>query len=78
MAIVTGAIVCLSGILRYVSEEQEIIVKVSAVLLALVNVFYIFLSLMVYFVTSRHCKQIKCHQLSPQAVADFATGRRRL
>ena len=67
------------SILQSLSDEFEIIIRVSGFISLCVNILLIvFCHLSVYFVTRRHEKQIKCEQVSPQAAADFAKEKKAL
>ena len=80
MAVISSwVIACCPAILRSLSEEFEIIMRVAGLMLGCFNFLSIlYLHVSVYFVTRRHEKQIKCEQVSPQAAADFAKGKKAL
>ena len=80
MAVVSSLVIaCCPAILQSLSEELEIIIRVTGFLFAFFNLlFIIYCHLSVYFVTRRHEKQIKCEQVSPQAAADFAKEKKAL
>ena len=72
-------IACCPAILQSLSEEFEIVIRVTGFLFAFFNLsLIIFCHLSVYFVTRRHEKQIKSEQVSPQAAADFAKEKKSL
>ena len=61
------------GILRRLSEKLEFISAVILTIILFLNILLIiFCHLSVYLVTRRHEKKIKCEQVSPQTIADFA------
>ena len=80
MAVVSSWVMaCCPAILQSLSEELEIIIRVTSSLFAFFNLsLIIYCHLSVYFVTRRHEKQIKCEQVSPQAVANFAKEKKAL
>ena len=67
------------AILRSLGKKMEFIAGVAAVTVLFLSILFIlFCHLLVYFVTRRHEKQIKCEQVSPQAAADFAKEKKAL
>ena len=67
------------AILRRLGKKLEFIAGVAAVTVLFLSILFIlFCHLLVYFVTRRHEKQIKCEQVSPEAAADFEKEKKAL